>query len=160
MANTTIPIKRCPSLAGFSREHHSGLLLVWKIRQGLKNKVEPARITKYILFFFQDQLAAHFKEEEETLFVKLPVDDPLRKQAFKEHAEIRELVARLPGEPENEILQHQFADALDNHIRFEERILFNHLQDNFTEEELKGLEKHHHKPGADPDDSWDDHFWR
>lgn len=40
------PIKRHPSLQPLSREHHYGLLLSWKIREGFKREVPPERIKK------------------------------------------------------------------------------------------------------------------
>ena len=66
--NTTTPIKRHPSLVAFSRDHHFGLLLVWKIKYGLDNGIAPERISNYVLYFFEQDLEAHFKEEEQKLF--------------------------------------------------------------------------------------------
>lgn len=159
MKDSTTPIKRSEALIKFSREHHFGLLLVWKIRQGLKNNIELGRISSYTVFFFENELTAHFKEEEKDLFVKLSVDDPLRRQAFEEHEHIYKLVAGVQKDPENPILLTEFADALDNHIRFEERTLFSHLQQLLSEDELKKLEEEHSKREGDVDDKWDDHFW-
>ena len=62
------PIKRHQALVSFSKEHHFGLLLVWKIRQGLANAVSAERISRYVLFFFNEDLKFHFREEEELLF--------------------------------------------------------------------------------------------
>lgn len=42
------PIKRHTALKPLSREHHHGLLLSWKIREGLKRNIEIPRIKKYI----------------------------------------------------------------------------------------------------------------
>ncbi len=159
MDNSTTPIKRSEALIQFSREHHFGLLLVWKIRQGLKNNIEPRRISSYTVFFFEKELTAHFKEEEKDLFVKLAVDDPLRKQAFEEHKRIYELIAGLQQDSTNTTLLTQFADALDGHIRFEERTLFNHLQQHLSEDELNKLEEGHSKREGNVDDKWEDHFW-
>ena len=159
MNDSKTPIKRSEALIQFSREHHFGLLLVWKIREGLKKNIEPMRISNYTIFFFENELTEHFKEEEKDLFVKLPVDDPLRKQAFEEHEHIYKLVAGLQKGPVNTILLTEFADALDSHIRFEERTLFNHLQQHLSAEELQYLEDSHSKREGDVDDKWDDHFW-
>ena len=38
---TTKPLKRHAGLVELSRDHHHGLLLSWKIRQGLKKEIEP-----------------------------------------------------------------------------------------------------------------------
>ncbi|HQW83091.1 MAG TPA: hemerythrin domain-containing protein [Ferruginibacter sp.] len=159
MKDSTAPIKRSPALIQFSREHHYGLLLVWKIRQGLKKDISPDRINAYTLFFFEKELTEHFKEEEKDLFVKLPVEDKLRIRAFEEHAHIYSLVSQLRENTTNSNLLKEFADALDDHIRFEERILFNHIQKLLPEAELKRLEQSHSKRDGDIDDRWNDHFW-
>lgn len=159
MKPTTTPIKRSKALVQFSREHHFGLLLAWKIRKGLKENIEPNRISSYTLFFYESELAAHFEEEEKDLFVKLPDDDPLRKQAFEEHEHIYDLVNGLRNDGLNTTLLKEFADAIDNHIRFEERILFNHLQKHISEEDLAKLEESHSKRKGDFDEKWNDHFY-
>ena len=54
MKDSTTPIKRSQALIQFSREHHFGLLLVWKMRQGLKENIEPIRISDYTIFIFEN----------------------------------------------------------------------------------------------------------
>ena len=159
MSNSTSPIKRNAALVQFSREHHFGLLLVWKIRQGLKMTIAAERISNYVLFFFSEEVAPHFKEEEEDLFVKLSVDDALRIQAFAEHEEIYKLIGSIQNDKQDVDVLNKFADSLDKHIRFEERTLFNHLQETLSEDELKKLEDHHSKREGDVDNKWEDHFW-
>ena len=79
------PIKRNLSLVRFSKDHHFTLLLVWKIRQGLRLGIDMNRIKQYINFFFKNYLQEHFKEEEELLFVHLDKSDTLRKMAEEDH---------------------------------------------------------------------------
>ena len=71
MKESSSPIKRHSALLEFSREHHFGLLLVWKIRQGLKRDIDLIRITDYTVFLFEKDLIQHFKEEEKNLFSKI-----------------------------------------------------------------------------------------
>src|SRR5579872_777539 len=123
------PIKRHQSIASFSRDHHSGLLLVWKIRHGLSKSTDPERISEYVLFFYKEDLAKHFRDEEKLLFVRLPGDDLLRTQAESDHQAICALMAALEKNPEDVSILRKIADAVEEHIRFEERELFNHLQD-------------------------------
>ncbi len=159
MNNLTTPIKRSQALIQFSREHHFGLLLVWKIREGFKKNIESERIGNYTIFFFENELTQHFKEEEKDLFSKLSADDLLRKQAFAEHERIYSLISRIEKDKENINLLKEFADTLESHIRFEERTLFNHLQQHLSAGELKELEDSNSKREGDADDKWDDHFW-
>ncbi len=76
-----------------------------------------------------------------------------------EHEKIYSLIDGIQKDNENIKLLKEFADTLESHIRFEERILFNHLQQHLSEEELKKLEESHSKREGDVDDKWDDHFW-
>ena len=153
------PIKRSNALVQFSREHHFGLLLCWKIRQGLKRNITPTRISNYVLFCFEIELTEHFKEEEKDLFNALPADDKLRKQAFFEHEEIYGLIENIKSDKTDIIQLNVFADKLENHIRFEERTLFNYLQELLSAEKLAALEAHHSKRDTDFDSKWNDHFW-
>ncbi|GAB2977528.1 hypothetical protein GCM10027049_10860 [Mucilaginibacter puniceus] len=122
---TAQPIKRSKHLLTLSKDHHAGLLFCWKIKEGLKRNVELYRIKKYINFFWEHHLKEHFQEEETLLFI----DDPLCQQAGVEH---RILENRLNGlnHYENEAAGEYsiFAEQLIKHIRFEERILFPHLE--------------------------------
>ena len=152
------PIKRHQALVSFSKDHHFGLLLVWKIRQGLANAVSAERISRYVLFFFNEDLKIHFREEEELLFSKLPASDTLRIQAEEEHKEIYRLIAVITQTANDEKLLRQFADTLDKQIRFEERTLFNHLQTHVAPEELEEISKRFSN-SVDLDSKWDDVFW-
>ncbi len=60
---TSTPIKRHETIVQFSREHHYGLLLVWKIKQGIQKNIDPERISSYVLYFFEnDILFSHIQE--------------------------------------------------------------------------------------------------
>jgi iron-sulfur cluster repair protein YtfE (RIC family) len=153
------PIKRHQALVSFSKDHHFGLLLVWKIRQGLHKAVSTERISNYLLFSFKEDLEKHFKEEEQLLFCKLPVDDVLRKQAEEDHQAIRNLVTAIGEKKDDANLLNQFANALEKHIRFEERELFNHLQNNITASELKKIAVRLSNNAKAIDVLWEDVFW-
>lgn len=156
---TITPIKRHPAIVSFSKEHHFGLLLVWKIRQGLKKSIPAERISNYVLFFFREDLDNHFKEEEQLLFSKLPADDELRIKAEKDHLEIYQLVDAIKKNKGNTGHLSEMADKLEKHIRFEERELFNHLQANIGADDLKEIEKRFSNTGQGIDEKWEDNFW-
>lgn len=153
-------IKRHHAIVSFSRDHHFGLLLVWKIRQGLQKSVSAERIGKYVLFFFKEDIETHFKEEEQLLFCRLQADDDLRKQAEEDHQFIRNLMAEI-AENENDItLLDKFANALEKHIRFEERELFNHLQNTINPNDLEKIASRFSNDNKAIDDKWQDIFWK
>jgi len=153
------PIKRHQALISFSKDHHFGLLLVWKIRQGLHTVISNERISNYVLFFFKEDLERHFEEEEQLLFCKLSVDDVLRKQAEAEHQSIYNLVAAIGEKKGDTTLLNQLADELEKHIRFEERELFNHLQNNIAAEELEAIAGRFSNNSRAIDNNWEDLFW-
>lgn len=110
-----------------SKDHHSGLLFCWKIKEGLKRDIALNRIKKYINFFWEQHLKEHFTEEETLLFDY--ADDVLCRQARAEHLMFGDLLNRL-NYHENAAKEEYalFAELLIKHIRFEERILFPHLE--------------------------------
>lgn len=153
------PSKRYDALIKFSREHHYGLLLVWKIRRGIKNNIEAERISDYTLFFFEHDLQTHFKEEEGTLFTKLDSENSMLKRALQEHQTIYALIDVIHADKQNFHSLNEFADALEKHIRFEERELFNYLQSNLSEAELIELAEKHSAKVCDVSENWNDKFW-
>ena len=86
-------------------------------------------------------------------------DDELTQRALDEHKEIRELLKTL-NEVEDFELLTLYADKVTEHIRFEERVLFPHLENILTEEQLAEVGKrlneiHHHA-----EDEYHDEFWK
>lgn len=149
------PIKRHEALKTLSREHHHGLLLCWKIRQGIKFEVEPERMKRYTDWFKAKYLYPHFEAEEEHVFPVLGFEDPLVKKALAEHRRLKRLFNQ-----NSEIFKALclIEEELDKHIRFEERVLFNEVQQLATSKQFEEIEAKHHGI-AFSDDEWEDHFW-
>lgn len=152
------PLKRHQAIVSFSRDHHFGLLLVWKIRQGLNKAVTAERISNYVLFFFKEDIEKHFREEEQLLFCILPVDDVLRKQGEADHQTIYRLIAAIEEKKDDTTLLSQLADELEKHIRFEERELFNHLQNNSRADDLEAIANRSSNNSKAIDEKWEDVF--
>lgn len=154
------PLKRHPALVPLSRDHHHALLLVWKIRQGLKQEAGDERISRYLLYFFRNFLEVHFREEEEHLFVLLETDDPLRLRAEQEHREIVSLVTAIgPGKDATSLLS-PFADLLERHIRFEERELFSHIETIAGAHLAAVADEKAHRAVPMEKELWEDEFWK
>lgn len=153
-------MKRNKHIVSLSHDHHDGLLFCWKIRQGIKNRVDPLRIVRYVRYFWQDHLLSHFREEEQLLFI-LPGDEKVAR-ALDEHRQVAVLVNGLLNGPAADAypLLSVLADTVDNHIRFEERILFPYLEKRLPEAQLENigrqLNKNPHLPDAWPDAYWKD----
>lgn len=147
------PIKRIEQLKALSREHHQGLLLCWKIREGIKRNIETERIKKYVDWFWNNHLQQHFEAEENLLFPILGSQNELIKLALTEHRRLERLF-----ENENDIHKSisLIEEELEKHIRFEERVLFNEIQKVATPQELDKLYAIHQ---ADFKDNLKDEFW-
>lgn len=154
MPSKNKPIKRYEALKPVSREHHHGLLLCWKIKMGLRYEVDPNRIKEYVDWFYEDHITPHFEFEEKHIFPILGQDHTFIQRALAEHRKLREMFS-IP-KPSATMLK-ALSTTLNDHIRFEERVLFNEIQEVASTEQLDMLEKHHHE--VDFVERTTDHFW-
>lgn len=148
------PIKRHPALQPLSREHHHNLLLCWKIREGFKRNIPVERIKKYTNWFFETHILPHFEIEEKYIFTVLPAKDELVKKALSEHRRLRRLFQ------DNEEVTRSLnliEEELESHVRFEERVLFNKIQQVATAQQWEEIEKRHKEVPTCGD--WQDEFW-
>ncbi len=155
---TKTPIKRHPSLIDLSKDHHFGLLLSWKIRKGKELNVATERVAAYVLHFFENDLEFHFKEEEELLFEKMHSDDPQRIRAEEEHKKMRQLILQIRQEADEKLID-EFSGLLEKHIRFEERELFNHIQETFSNDELDKIKTQLENRERPKTSMYKDAFW-
>lgn len=139
MSNEIKPIKRSKELAPLSREHHEGLLLGWKIKQGLKNGTAHKLIAQYIQWFWERELSPHFKREEQLLAVYLPPENDWVIKMFADHEEIEALIHVNAMVPDEDIFV-QIANAVQEHIRFEERTLFPYAEKTLSPEQLQFIQ--------------------
>ena len=132
----TKPIKRSEHIMKLSKEHHFGLLFCWKIRQGLK------------------------REEETILFS--PLKDELVRKAIEDHKQIKHILNALQESSAHDAKQKllHLANLVDNHIRYEERELFPHLEKMLSDEQLEKIGKQLDALQPSPlTDDFGDQFW-
>lgn len=149
------PIKRNEAIQPVSRDHHHGLLLCWKIKAGMAKEIPVNRIKKYCDWFFKYHILPHFLVEEKYMFPILGRDNELVQKALADHQRLRALFTS--NEEIKESLELIEA-SLKDHIRFEERILFNEIQKIATQEQLKTIEEHHHHQRFEENN--EDEFWK
>jgi hypothetical protein len=155
MSQTPKPIKRSVQLAPLSREHHEGLLLAWKIRQGIRFGIEENRIAAYVQWFWQTHLQLHFKKEEDLLPVVLPPAHHLFRQMLQEHTVIKnEIEAIRHGDLKK---FETLAQHLTDHIRFEERQLFEEVEKTASPDQLEQIAQQLNDEESKAD--WPDAFW-
>ncbi len=152
------PIKRHETLKPLSRDHHHGLLLCWKIRQGIKRNVDPERILAYCRAFHDRQLLPHFALEEEAIFPVLGNEDDMVKRALSDH---RRLTRLFTGTDEPLTRISRIEEELEAHIRFEERVLFNAIEAVATPADLDRIDRLHDSLEAPAAESTkqEDAFW-
>ena len=148
------PLKRHQSLQPISREHHHGLLLSFKIREGMKRKVDSLRMKKYTDWFWENQLETHFGFKEEYMFPILGMENELIIKAIEDHRRLKKLFLSEENIEETLVC---IEEELVAHIRFEERVLFQEIQKVASQEQLQKIEEAHSIIIVD---KWEDEFWK
>lgn len=151
------PIKRSAELAPLSRDHHQGLLLAFKLRQGIKKSIEASRMAAYAKWFWTAHLVPHFDKEERYLPPVMGENDPLIQQMMEEHVAIKSKIEHLAETATNEAFE-DVAQTITQHIRFEERVLFNEAEKRATPAQLQFLAAHLMDDAVE--DVWEDEFWK
>jgi len=123
-------MKRHPALKDLSREHHDALKLARAGREAALSGNESviAACAARIARVFAAEMEPHFREEEIGLLPYLTGtgDDDLVWRTLLEHAELRALADALREPNAGTLLR--FATLLAEHVRFEERTLFETAQ--------------------------------
>jgi iron-sulfur cluster repair protein YtfE (RIC family) len=117
-------------------------MLAQVIKKGSpKYKTLPNEIERKVEFakeVWESDLKFHFENEEKILFPQFKGRDYeidlLIKEMFEEHKMIRTLIGRLEDENDYEDTLNKLGLLLEEHIRKEERILFERLEDLFETE--------------------------
>lgn len=152
---TLKPIKRHLALQNLSREHHDALVFALRLQKGVAKKADLLDMKAYADWFWEDYLAAHFKLEEEFLFPLLGKDHKLVLKAQKQHQQLKSLF-ELPSKSYSDF-EETYA-FLQHHIRFEERELFNLMQEEVAEKDLLQFEKLHSEQKVCS--FWENQFWK
>lgn len=142
------------ALRPLSREHHQGLLLCWKIRAAFSKNVSLKRVKRYTDWFFFQHIQPHFEIEEKYIFPILGEQHPMVKKATAQHRRIAKLF-----EDQEQIARSlsRLEDELASHIRFEERLLFNKVQQVASNQELQLIAEKH--PIHHFEENTEDIFW-
>ena len=139
-------MKRHEALAPLSREHHSTLMLAQLLKKhapvykGLPGNAKDK--AAYALQQFETIIKKHFKQEE--IILKKAKDahadiKMLAKEIVQEHKQLTGLFLSLSAATGMEETMDELANALENHIRKEERVLFPLLQQHCSEELLQQI---------------------
>lgn len=124
-------MKRHAALLQHSREHHHSLKLA-RLASFAADSGSPEAIAQAaasILEDYPETIEAHFRGEEEGFLQQMEAigQHELVARTLAEHARLRELCQRL-HQPDAATLA-EFGNLLRDHVRFEERELFEVAQD-------------------------------
>ena len=128
-------MKRDPALRNLSNEHHQGLVLAKRAKKAACTD-DAQQAWDEIRSRFATEMEPHFQEEEVGLLPALERagETGLVKRTLDEHAALRRLI------DENSVeAMIRFAGLLEQHIRFEERELFEAAQQKLPPTELNQL---------------------
>lgn len=127
-------LNRNKNLVVFSKEHYHGLVFSNHLK--IATKATDEILKSYITDFWNNHLESHFKNEED-LLLPLMVNGNQRTQFMREHALIKNQINKIKESQIN--IQNQaieLGQLINDHIRFEERILFPWLEKTLTNDQL------------------------
>ena len=124
-------MKRAPELAELSREHHQALALALALRRTTSEHLD--RDAARYVAFLADHDAGHFAVEEAVLVPVLP--DDMAERLLREHDELRDATAELADVAG----VRRAGELLAAHVRFEERVVFPHLEEQLAPAELAAM---------------------
>ena len=135
-------MKRHKQLQPLSRQHHNGLLAALLLKKGIKKAADPKVMAAFILNFWSNDLQAHFNSEETVLIPALKetsFDETLSRRLLNEHTALRSYIYSLQEDDASASTTEDFADLLEQHIRFEEKIYFPEAEKILNEQQLQKL---------------------
>ncbi|MFA4924857.1 MAG: hemerythrin domain-containing protein [Ignavibacteriaceae bacterium] len=139
-------MKRHLALINFSREHHNALILAQILKKDgpnfrdLPSGDEGKRI--YTLSFYDRELTKHFHNEEIFFSFVNRQSSLLTEETallIADHKKLAKWIQHLPKAVNLENILDKIGVLLEKHIRFEERIYFQKVQELFSEKELDEL---------------------
>lgn len=141
-------MKRHKALILLSHDHHKGLLLAQLLKKNAPPykglPTDPDGKMNYAIEAFKSDLTIHFKDEEEILFPLLRNQtteiDKLIDELLDEHKIIEAGISSLNNSDDLVNDLDKIGVVLEEHIRKEERILFQKAQSILSDNELSSIE--------------------
>jgi len=153
MKNPTSPLKRQPGLIPLSREHHRVLLLAQLLKKNVPDyRGMPTTIEgklQYLHDAYHAEFLPHIQKEEQILLPLVEEHAPglghMCELLVDEHEQLKEQITALLSlqPPYNELeVKEQFNELgllLEQHVRMEERMFFQRIQQLIPKEVLDTL---------------------
>lgn len=139
----TPPIVRHDALVPLSRDHYVGLVHAHRLMKAApKDRVARHKALADFLEAWRTEIEPHFRDEER-LLTPLIAGEEDRRQLLDEHAAIERaadqaVTERRAVDPDPGFVE-RLGRELEQHIRWEERVLFNRVQEHASERQLEDL---------------------
>ncbi|MBX3323112.1 MAG: hemerythrin domain-containing protein [Phycisphaeraceae bacterium] len=139
----TPPNKRHEALIPLSRDHYVGLVHAHRLMKAAsKDRVARHKALADFLEAWRTEIEPHFRDEERLLPPLIPAQAD-RRRLIDDHAAITRaaeeaMVKRRAVDPDPEFVERLGLD-LEEHIRWEERVVFNLVQENASPGQLEAL---------------------
>ena len=134
---------RDKNLVALSRQHHHALALCVRLDRALQaGPVDAEAWQSEIAQHFEQEVSVHFAAEESVVFpvaAKFAGLASLVAELQAEHGRLRELFARATARRLDPAGMEEFVENLAQHIRKEERQLFEGMQGVMGESELNAI---------------------
>jgi hemerythrin-like domain-containing protein len=135
-------MKRHDNLQDLSRQHHNELLACLLLKKGVKKQADLKVMQDFTKQFWHNDLKHHVALEEKKLIPFLQDQPALKKYVHVLHND-HQLIERIFDRSQDGLLSYRtlelFAGYVEDHIRFEERVVFAAMQEVLPENEWKDL---------------------
>jgi len=133
---------RDKNLRDLSSEHHKALALARDIKKACQDGTNNQALIAQIKAVFETELLPHFEIEEQAILPELTKvgEDTLVHRTLEDHKQLKKLVSDL-DELDNLM---KFAQTLKDHVRFEERELFEACQNSLDQATLERIGTYNH----------------
>ena len=138
-------MKRDPGLQPISRQHHDALMACLMIEKGVRKQTDLKILQDFTRKVWDNDLSRHFTLEENYLVPQLrqrKFPEYIIQSLLRDHELLRVLSQRILNGGASYQGFLTFSTLLEQHVRFEERLVFEKAQELIPEAELKELGAH------------------
>lgn len=136
-------MQRADALQPLSRQHKTGLMTCLLLRKGVQKHAPLQVMADFLQKSWTTDILPHFEQEERSLVPlldKYPQGKGFASTILRDHELLRNAIVHIAQDNLDERLFNALADQLEQHIRYEERIVFQEMQGFVPAEELARLQ--------------------
>lgn len=138
-------MKRHPAFIPLSREHHDVLLLAQELKKdhpGYARSAVPRTLPEklaYVQQFYREKILPHFRAEEDILIPRVLGKTPELDSAANDILNDHRRIAGMAAACSDADTLDAFGRELEQHVRREERVFFELVQETLSDDDLMSL---------------------